>query len=195
MTYQPRFTDLGRVRRALRAPARTFQAGGADENDLLNLIQAVEEHIVEWCDPFELATLDETARIFRGTGPRILLTDRYPTSPSKVEYSRTGQDDSHWYSVPVADWWPAEPVSISRSVKDLESHWFNAGYWYRVLSRWGWETIPSGVREASTLLTSRLYARQTTPLGLVITDEGGGYVSRMDSDVKALLGPYLRLPL
>lgn len=62
----------------------------------------------------------------------------------------------------------------------------------KVTARWGWSEVPAAVRQACILLTSRLFKRFDSPLGVAgFGDLGAIRVSRVDPDVAASLDPYV----
>jgi hypothetical protein len=64
----------------------------------------------------------------------------------------------------------------------------------QVTARHGWSQIPDPVREATLLKAARLYRRKDAPFGVAGFDEFGPVrITRSDSDVVELLGPYMNL--
>lgn len=60
----------------------------------------------------------------------------------------------------------------------------------------GWLAVPVDVRLACVVLAQRLFKRFDSPLGLVgMGDLGAIRVSRIDSDVQALLAPYQKVSI
>src|SRR5262249_42740226 len=65
----------------------------------------------------------------------------------------------------------------------------------RVTGKFGWLTPPPAVKQATELLAARLLKRsREAPFGVVGLglDEGAVRIPRLDPDVAALLGPYMR---
>jgi len=62
----------------------------------------------------------------------------------------------------------------------------------RITGTWGWPAIPSAVKQACIIQSSRLFKRLDSPLGVLgMGDMGAIRVSRfLDSDVEQLLMPY-----
>jgi hypothetical protein len=62
----------------------------------------------------------------------------------------------------------------------------------RITGTWGWPAIPSAVKQATIIQSSRLFKRLDSPLGVLgMGDMGAIRVSRfLDSDVEQLLMPY-----
>ena len=194
IAYEPRFTSLESVKRALgTVDDGGYLAGSDREADILLAIQAAERLIIEECrDDFSLAADDDTARRYRCKLEGQLLTDRYLTPPTEVRYVSSYSDPDAGSLVPASLWWPADLSTLdNRSRKDLFGS-FTRGWLYSVQARWGWEDVPGTVKQAAQMLATRLYHRTTTPLGVLVTATGGGYIPRYDPDIQSLLAPYQR---
>jgi len=64
----------------------------------------------------------------------------------------------------------------------------------QVVGVFGWSAIPMDVRMACILMSLRLFKRYDSPLGIAgMGDLGAIRVSRVDSDVQALLAPYMKV--
>jgi len=65
----------------------------------------------------------------------------------------------------------------------------------QVAGVFGWSAVPLDVRMACILQAQRLFKRFDSPLGVVggMGDMGAIRVSRVDSDVQALLAPYMKV--
>jgi hypothetical protein len=62
----------------------------------------------------------------------------------------------------------------------------------RITAPWGWPTVPANVSEATWLLANRRFMRRDSPEGVAgWSDQGPIRVSRFDSDIEDLLGPYV----
>ena len=157
------------------------------EDGLLHQIQAAEELIIEWCgDEFGLAPDDTTAREYECRRAGILLTDRFLSAPEAVDLAT----DITFEALTRDEWKPDLAPSLSRPGRNLVGLFYLGGV-YRVTAQWGWAAVPGPVSEAATLMATRLFARQTSPLGVL----GGGdslpiYIGSQDADVTALLRPY-----
>ncbi|HEY9472731.1 MAG TPA: hypothetical protein VIS06_02645 [Mycobacteriales bacterium] len=63
----------------------------------------------------------------------------------------------------------------------------------RVTARWGWPTVPDEIAEAALIQAARLFKRKDSPEGVMGNSEWGVIrLSRIDPDVEALVGPYIR---
>jgi hypothetical protein len=66
----------------------------------------------------------------------------------------------------------------------------------QVVGVFGWSAVPIDVRLACVILSQRLFKRFDSPLGVVgMGDLGAIRVSRIDSDVQALLAPYAKVSI
>jgi hypothetical protein len=66
----------------------------------------------------------------------------------------------------------------------------------QVAGVFGWSAIPVDVRMACVILAQRLFKRFDSPLGVVgMGDLGAIRVSRIDSDIQALLAPYQKVSI
>lgn len=66
----------------------------------------------------------------------------------------------------------------------------------QVAGVFGWSAIPVDVRLACVVLSQRLFKRFDSPLGIMgMGDLGAIRVSRIDSDVQALLAPYQKVSI
>jgi hypothetical protein len=64
----------------------------------------------------------------------------------------------------------------------------------QVAGVFGWSSVPLDVRMACILQAQRLFKRFDSPLGVLgMGDMGTIRVSRVDSDVQALLAPYMKV--
>lgn len=60
----------------------------------------------------------------------------------------------------------------------------------QVTAQWGWNQIPSDIREATVLLSIRGFARLNAALGIVGFNDMAIQVKAVDPDVRDLLNPY-----
>ncbi|MFM9634747.1 phage head-tail connector protein [Streptomyces galilaeus] len=93
----------------------------------------------------------------------------------------------------------AEPTDALEELKPITSLLRISGSWpdgggqrVRVTARWGWPAVPDEIREATALLTLRLFKRTDSPEGVLGSSEWGVVrVSRQDPDVYALIERYI----
>jgi hypothetical protein len=62
----------------------------------------------------------------------------------------------------------------------------------RVIGTWGWSAVPSAIKQATVIQSSRIFKRLDSPLG-VLSAPDLGYIrvgTRLDPDVQQLVEPY-----
>lgn len=63
-----------------------------------------------------------------------------------------------------------------------------------VTGTFGWDAIPTVIRQATVILSSRIFRRNDSPLGVMgFGDMGVVRVSRIDPDIDALIGPFKKI--
>jgi hypothetical protein len=63
-----------------------------------------------------------------------------------------------------------------------------------VVGTFGWSAVPTAIKYATLLLSSRLFKRMDSPLGVAgIGDLGVIRVSRIDPDIDALIAPFKKM--
>ncbi len=64
----------------------------------------------------------------------------------------------------------------------------------QVVGTFGFSAAPTAVKQATVILASRIFKRNDSPLGIAgFGDMGAIRVSRLDSDVEALIAPYKKM--
>ena len=64
----------------------------------------------------------------------------------------------------------------------------------QVAGNWGWDTIPTAIKQATVILASRIFRRNDSPLGVMgFGDMGVVRVSRIDPDIDSLISPYKKI--
>lgn len=64
----------------------------------------------------------------------------------------------------------------------------------QVVGTFGWSAVPTAIKYATILLSSRLFKRMDSPLGVAgIGDIGVIRVSRIDPDIDALIAPFKKM--
>lgn len=64
-----------------------------------------------------------------------------------------------------------------------------------ITARWGWNSVPDAVKQATTLQTLRFFTRKNAPFGVAGSLDLGSEVrllAKVDPDVAVILGPYTR---
>jgi hypothetical protein len=64
----------------------------------------------------------------------------------------------------------------------------------QVTGVFGWPSIPTAIKQAAVILSSRIFKRNESPLGVAgFSDIGAVRVSRLDPDVEALIMPFKKV--
>jgi hypothetical protein len=64
----------------------------------------------------------------------------------------------------------------------------------QVVGTFGWASVPRAIKMATILLSTRLYKRMDSPLGVAGVGELGVIrVSRIDPDIDALIAPFRKM--
>ena len=203
---EPRYTTLADVRLAARIPtggqAREWRAGAPADVQLKATIVAAERAVDVFCgrrfDPpppdasprdFPVRTWVDTSAYADGA-PVSVPTDGYVYEPGSTSAAWLPGGSGAELAVAQQDWAPSQLGDDSEPSYGVLSRVFASAGTLRLTARWGWPAVPAQVREASKLLAVRLLHRETSPLGVTVTDAGGVYVARTDHDVRMLLQPW-----
>lgn len=64
----------------------------------------------------------------------------------------------------------------------------------QVEGTFGWSSVPVQIQQATLILSSRLFERRNSPLGVAgFGDLGAVRVSRIDADIENLIGPFKKI--
>jgi len=64
----------------------------------------------------------------------------------------------------------------------------------QIVGDWGWDSIPAQIRQATLILSARLFERRNSPLGIAgFSDIGAVRVSRFDADIENLIMPFKKV--
>lgn len=64
----------------------------------------------------------------------------------------------------------------------------------QVTGDWGWDAVPTQIKQACLILAGRLFERRNSPLGIAgFSDVGAVFVSKFDSDIDKLLQPFKKV--
>ncbi len=86
------------------------------------------------------------------------------------------------------------PTTLIRAVDDYLFPVYGGEATVEVTGTFGWDTVPTAIKFATILLSSRLFKRMDSPLGVAgIGDIGVIRVSRIDPDIDALISPFKKL--
>jgi hypothetical protein len=193
------YATLAQVKSALRITDQI------DDSLLSTAISSASRWVDGWCDrDFTPAGTAVTSRDYT---PNVTFGVIQIDDCVEVTEVRVDDDLDRTFSktLQTVDWLP-EPVNAKTYGLVLpftRLRTYEDGYWpvfrgqptVRVFARYGWPEIPSAVREATILQSSRLFTRLDAPLGIAgFGDLGGMRVSRfVDPDVEQLRAPYRRI--
>jgi hypothetical protein len=150
---------------------------------------------------------DAVARVFNPTrrvsrrldGELLLLDDVADAGTMTVETGTAfpGPGGS-WSPLDTAlfDVWPENAAALGLPVTGLLAPYgwvLGVSSRVRVTAKWGWPAVPGPVAEATLRWAARLFTRSSSPEGVLGSAEWGTVrVARVDPDVAAQLGPYMR---
>jgi hypothetical protein len=64
----------------------------------------------------------------------------------------------------------------------------------QIVGTFGWNTVPTAIRQATIMLASRIYKRADSPLGVAgFSDLGAIRVSNIDPDINRLIMPFRKV--
>ena len=176
-------------------------SGSADDTFLNLAIDAAEKSINDLCGRKFTADSSATARTYRAQ-PYLAVTDDISTLTGLVVKTDTAADgtfDTTWASTDYQVE-PLNNLTKGRSVNNLRAI---GSYTYpvygdgqvsvEVTAKWGWPSVPDPVKQATLMMSSRLYGRKASPMGVIgVGDFGPVRISRTDPDIAALLMDYKR---
>ena len=179
-------------------------SGSADDTYLNLAIDAAEKSINDLCGRKFTADSSATARTYRAQ-PYLAVTDDISTLTGLVVKTDTAADgtfDTTWASTDYQVE-PLNNLTKGRSVNNLRAI---GSYTYpvygdgqvsvEVTAKWGWPAVPDPVKQATLMMSSRLYGRKASPMGVIgVGDFGPVRISRTDPDIAALLMDYKRAGL
>lgn len=88
----------------------------------------------------------------------------------------------------------ASPITHLRAVDDYLFPLQSGETTVQVVGVFGWSAVPTAIKYATLLLSSRLFKRMDSPLGVAgIGDLGVIRVSRIDPDIDALIAPFKKM--
>lgn len=86
------------------------------------------------------------------------------------------------------------PATLIRAVDDYLFPVYGGEATVEVTGTFGWTAVPTAIKFATILLSTRLFKRMDSPLGVAgIGDIGVIRVSRIDPDIDALIQPFKKL--
>lgn len=175
---------------------------GSGDDTYLNLaIDSAEQAIDDLCGRKFTADGSASSRTYRAQ-PYLAVTDDISTLTGlivKTDTSGDGTFDTTWTSTDYQVE-PLNNLTKGRSVNNLRAI---GSYTYpvygdgqvsvEVTAKWGWPSVPDPVKQATLMMSSRLYGRKASPMGVIgVGDFGPVRISRTDPDIAALLMDYKR---
>lgn len=175
---------------------------GSTDDTFLNLaIDASETAIDDLCGRVFTAAGSATARTYRAQ-PYLAVTDDISATTGlviKTDTSGDGTFDTTWTATdyqlePLNDLAKGRGVNTIRAVGSEVFPVYGDGLaGVEVTARWGWPAVPDPVKQATLMMSSRLYGRKASPMGVIgVGDFGPVRISRSDPDIAHLLMDYRR---
>jgi hypothetical protein len=199
------YASVGELRQALGDETRLALDAGQLTQALRSASRAVDDHCSR---PLRRFWLDPTAtiRTYRPTDTWCAWVDDIGSTTGLVVKTDTAGDGT-WATIwTIGTDFQLEPLNAAanggayafRKIVAIGSKTFPYPTGYggqrptlQVTARHGWSQVPDPVREATLLTAARLYRRKDAPFGVAGFDDFGPVrITRQDSDVVALLGPY-----
>lgn len=178
--------------------------GTADDTYLNLAIDSAEQSINDLCGRKFTADGSASARTYRAQ-PYLAVTDDISTLTGLVVKTDTAADgtfDTTWASTDYQVE-PLNNLTKGRSINNLRaigSYTFpvygDGQVSVEVTAKWGWPSVPDPVKQATLMLSARLYGRKASPMGVIgVGDFGPVRISRSDPDIAYLLMDYKRAGL
>ncbi len=172
-----------------------------DDAFLTLAIGAAETAINDLCGRKFTADGSASARTYRAQ-PYLCVTDDVSTLTGLVVKTDTNGDgtfDQTWassdYQVePLNNLVKGRSVNNLRAVGSYTFPVYGDGLAaVEVTAKWGWPAVPDSIKQATLMLSSRLYGRKASPMGVIgVGDFGPVRISRSDPDIAHLLMDYRR---
>lgn len=185
-----------------------------DDTELEFAMDAAARQIDSWCGWQFYKDGSATARTYSETDPGVYITDHGrvlwlpdPISTTtgfvlKTDAGADGTYETTWTASEyrlepangVASGVSGWPYYRIRSIKGRSFH-PNREPSVEITADWGWPAVPTAVKQAFLIQTTKIHERRTARGGLVAFGETGGAMSMMmlDADARALLAPYRRV--
>ena len=196
------------TRNQIKAALRIGTADNIDDELIDNCAGAASRLIDGFCNRKFWAVGSATARVFQAEDSFFCSIDDISGTALTLQTSTNadGVFDTTWSSTD----WQLEPLNGDldgitwaydkiRAVGDYLFPTVNANYGEQALvqvtARYGWASVPSPVKQACIIQSSRLFKRLDSPLGVAgFGDLGAIRVSRfLDPDMAQLVEPYRRM--
>lgn len=172
------------------------------DDTLLELaIETASRQIDDHCERVFYKTTGQTRKFAPRDSYTCEIDDLVTLTSLKTSTDGDGVFDRTWTSV----YYQAEPLNgiaggiphpttLFRAVDDYLFPVYGGEATVEVTGTFGWDSVPTAVKFATILLSSRLFKRMDSPLGVAgIGDIGVIRVSRIDPDIDALIAPFKKL--
>lgn len=192
------YVTLEELKETLSISGETF----ADEQAEMAL-DAAEGIIEEMCNDRFHQDGTAVARYFDAENSRLLKLRPSAGSITSVKVDDDG-DGVYETTLASSDYvkWPYNASADSKPWWELRIHpnadnVFPTAYpqAVEVTALFGWGTTPRAIKQATSILATKLLKRRDAPFGIVAFNFDGGdamRIARNDPDVMALVGPYMR---
>ncbi len=197
------------TRNEVKAALRIGTADTADDTLIDNCVGAASRLIDGYCNRQFWAVSSAVPRVFQANTEYVCDVDDFYTTTGFILKTSTfadGNFDVTWASTDVQ----LEPLNgvldgltwsydKLRAIGDYLFPTVNANYGEQALvqvtAKYGWASVPSPVKQACIIQSSRLFKRLDSPLGVAgFGDLGAIRVSRfLDPDMAQLVEPYRRM--
>ena len=184
----------------------------AEVKSSLNINDNVDDTMIELAIESASREIDQVCeRIFyQASGTRVFvprdsyvveIDDLRSLTTLKTSSGADGVFDITWQS----DDYQLEPlngivggiVSPTTHIRAIDDYLFTIDggeATVQVTGNWGWDAIPTAIRQATVILSSRIFRRNDSPLGVMgFGDMGVVRVSRIDPDIDSLISPYKKI--
>jgi hypothetical protein len=189
------YCTLAELKAALRI------ADSVDDSLLERCVEAASRQIDNTCDRRFYADGSTSARIYEASNSYTVLVDDISTTTGLIvkidttgdgTYNQTLTANSDYRIDPPNGTTTGYPIRTLRALDTLFPVDSRGRALVEVTANWGWPgTVPHAVREATVILSSRLFKRYDSPLGVAgFGDLGVITVRRVDPDVENLVAPY-----
>lgn len=192
----PTYCTLAEVKSSLRI------TDNFDDAILTKAITAAEETIDAYC----ARSFGKTAEITRYYSPRdsfvtdiddlVSLTALY-TSADDTQANYTIQWSSEDYQLEPLNGYvdgAYSPATRIRAIGDYTFQNLAGEASVKVTGIFGWNAVPGSISQAAILLSSRIYKRNDSPLGIISGELGSMRVGvRLDPDVEHMIQRYRRV--
>ena len=191
------YCTLADVKAALRIPT----ADTIDDALLELSVETASRQIDDHCERVFYSTANQTRKFAPRDSYTCEIDDLVSFTSIKTSTDGDGVFDRTWAPVyyqleplnSLAGGIPS-PTTLIRAVDDYLFPVYGGEATVEVAGTFGWSAVPTAIKFATVLLSSRLFKRMDSPLGVAgIGDIGVIRVSRIDPDIDGLIAPFKKL--